>query len=195
MSIFRKKKEPIFHMDEIEIDTLPRVKVAVFDRMSREPEQEASEMAKQWLAGRGLTPDCPGVRLLGFDNYDPDEMIDNRRRYMFYVTLPPELDTDNDNNVKMFNGGRYAKLMIEDPFTGDFPSGWDKLIGWAKKHGYTATHLCKWAGKLGRCWHSTEEKPKRCGGTCWCSCEQTPCFEEIVDRDGVRYMDFYLPIL
>ena len=195
MPIFRRKKEPVFHMDKIEIVTLPRVKVAVFDRMSREPEQETGELAKQWLAGHGLALDSPGVRLLGFDNYDPDEMLDGRRRYTHYLTLPPSLDADGEDNVKLFNGGRFARLMIEDPFTGDFPQGWDKLIGWAAKHGYTDKVYCKWAGKSNRCVNSTEEKPKPCGGACWRSCEQTPCFEEIVTRDGVDFMDFYLPII
>jgi len=190
------KKEPIFHLDKIEIITLPRMKVAVFDKMSNEPEQKVGDMAKKWLADHGVAIDDVSARLLGFDNYTPEEMMNGRRRYTMYATVPPSLSVDDEDNVKMFNGGRYARLMIEDPFTGDFPGGWGLLIDWVRKNGYRDKGVtCQIKGIKGRCWRSSEENPRPCDGGCWGSSELSPCFEEIVTRNGVQYMDFYLPIV
>lgn|GEM_PF-3512316 len=190
-----KQKEPIFHLDEIEIVTIPRMKVAVFDRMSKEPEPETGGMAVKWLADHGVAPDYP-YKLLGFDNYGHLETMNGRRRYTQYLAVPDGLSVDEEDNVMMFGGGRYARLMIEDPFTGDFPSGWSMLMKWARENGYRDKGVtCLIKGIKGRCWKSSETEPIPCGGRCWNSSEQAPCFEEIVTRSGVQYMDFYLPVI
>ena len=88
-----------------------------------------------------------------------------------------------EENIKIFNGGKYARLIITDPFGGDFPAGWHKLIEWAVGNGYKNKNVCR---STGRC--------NPCAGDCWNSTEEEPDFEELYEKDGVQYMDFYLPI-
>ena len=173
-----------FNISEIEIVTLPKMRVAFFKDFSHTPEGETSEMAKKWLAKHDLEVNGDEVRDFGFDCDEfPTNRPDGKHAYGRYVSIPENIPTSQEDNIRIFNGGKYARLTITDPFSGDFPDGWNKLVEWALENGYKNKNTCK---STGRC--------NPCLGDCWNSTEEEPDLEELYEKDGVQYMDFYLPI-
>ena len=173
-----------FGIDEIKVVTLPQMRVAFFKDFSHEPEMITSEMAKKWLAKYGLEIGKDGIRSFGFDCDEfPTNRPEGKRTYGMYVYVPENISINSDENLKIFEGGKYARLTITDPFSGDFSDGWNKLIKWAADNGYNNKNICK---SKGRC--------NPCLGDCWNSTEEMPDLEELYEKDGVQYMDFFLPV-
>ena len=173
-----------FGIEEVEVVTLPQMRVAFFKDFSHGPEMNVFEMAKNWLAKQGLEMNKDGIRAFGFDCDEfPTNRPEGKHTYGMYVSIPESISLNSDENIIIFKGGKYARLIITDPFSGDFPDGWNKLIKWAHENGYKNKNICK---STGRC--------NPCTGDCWNSTEEEPDFEELYEKDGVQYMDFYLPI-
>jgi len=174
-----------FHIDEIEIITLPQQNVLFFKDFSFEPEMKTKEMTSEWLAKHGLEEKKDNIKIFGFDCDEfPTNRPDGKHTYGMYVFVPEHLLFNvNEENVKTFKGGKYARLIISNPFSGDFPDGWNKLIEWATKSGYKNKNVCK---TTGRC--------NPCNADCWNSSEDEPDFEELYEKDGIQYFNFYLPI-
>ena len=174
-----------FNMDTIEIITLPKMRVAFFKDFSHQPEGNVIEMAKNWLAKHGLEWNKQGLRNFGFDCDEfPTNRPDGKHTYGMYIHIPENISIDcEEGKIKTFKGGKYARLVITDPFSGNFPDGWNKLVKWASDNGYKNKNVCK---STGRC--------NPCKGDCWNSTEEEPDFEELYEKDGVQYMDFYLPV-
>ena len=174
-----------FNTDEIEIITLPKMTVIFFKDFSYEPEMKTEVMVNDWLSKHDLEAKKDSIRILGFDCDEfPTNRPDGKHSYGRYVCVPDNVTPDNeDENIKTFKGGNYARLTVTDPFNGNFPDGWNKLIEWASANGYKNKNVCK---STGRC--------NPCKKNCWNSTEDEPDFEELYEKNGVQYMDFYLPI-
>ena len=163
---------------KIERVSLPKSLVASYEVISGEPEQTAIEFVEKWLGNKGLSAGKNGVRGFGFDCHKGREIPNGCRIYHVYYTVPESTKGDSDITVKEFQGGNFARLVITDPFSGDFPLAWGILLKWAfdnnieTRLGYTSPNDI----------YSLFSN------------EDAPCLEELYIKDGVQYMDFYLPI-
>ena len=169
----------MIHFGQIEIVTLPKMRVAVFEDISDGPEPATDEMAKAWLAKYGLTNDEKDIRNFGFDCHKGRDIPKNCRIYRRYITIPESLAVESEENLQIFKGGRFARMIITDPFSGDFPLGWGKILKWTFENGIENRLGCT----------SSED--------CYSlfSNDESPCLEEVYTKDGITYMDLFLPIV
>ena len=132
--------------------------------------------AGKWLEERNLTIDNSVMRNFGFDCHKGRVIPNGCRIYKMYITLPADYSA-KEKNVKEFEGGKFAKLHIIDPFSFDFPTGWAILLEWVDANGYRNRLGCN-------------------KDDCYSlfSNDESPCLEELFTRDGIQYMDFFLPI-
>jgi len=187
------------HLSEITLVDLPKRKVASYERISSNPEQESGEFIEAWIEKHGLRMASAagrgdkGVIRYGFDCHKGRDICGENtecskepkgcwscRIYHQYVTLPEgaPIVGDSDVEVKDFPGGKYARVAVRDPFSCDFPSAWYVLLKWAFKHKIPNRLGCK--------------SKKGCYSLF--SNEESPCLEEIYWEDGVQYMAMYLPV-
>jgi len=162
----------------IERISLPACKVASYEVTGGEPEQAAIGYIESWLRDKGIDPAKDGVRGFGFDCHKGREIPDGQRIYHVYYTVPESTEGDASVEVKAFPGGNFAKLVVADPFSGDFPTGWNTLLQWTFNSGAQNALGCT--------------SPDDCYSLF--SNEDTPCLEELYSKDGVQYMALYLPI-
>ena len=163
---------------EIELVSLPKMYVASYEVTSNEPEQPAMEFVENWLQNKGLKAGENGIRGFGFDCHKGREIPDGCRVYHVYYSVPESVKGDSDVKIKEFPGGRFARMIITNPFWGDFPLGWGMILKWTFDNNVM--------NKLG-CVSSDD---------CYSlfSNEDTPCLEELYWENGVQYMAFYLPV-
>ena len=163
---------------KIEQVSLPKMRVASYEVTSSEPEQAAIDFVKKWLKDRGLSVGENGVRGFGFDCHKARNIPEGSRIYQVYYSIPESVEGDTEITIKEFIGGNFARIIIEDPFSGDFPSAWGVLLKWAFGNNIRNRLGCS--------------SPDDCYSLF--SNEDSPCLEEIYYADGVQYMALYLPI-
>lgn len=164
---------------DISVTVLPTMSAVSFESISCEPEHDTEEMMNKWLSNYNLKVGKDGVRDFGFDCNKNRYIPTGCRIYHRYTIILEDLITDETDNIKNFSGGKFAKLIIRDPFSCDFPSGWSYILKALFKNDIQ--------NRLG------------CGSENDCyslfSCEDTPCLEELYTEDDVQYMTLFLPIV
>lgn len=162
---------------DISVIELPPMRVASFEAISSEPEKETENIMNEFLRSYNLESCKNGVRDFGFDCHKGREIPEGCRIYHRYTVVPEYVQAAENIEIKIFNGGKFAKLVITDPFTCDFPSGWGYMLKVLAAKGIR--------NRLG----ITEDE-------CYSlySCEETPCLEELYTENDVRYMALFLPI-
>ena len=165
-------------LSRIEVTELPKMLVASYEVTSGEPEQEVGQYMDAWLEKRDLYIGENGVRTFGFDCHKGRSIPRGCRIYHMYASLPKKIDGDDAVEVKEFPGGKFAKIVIRDPFSGDFPSVWEILLKWTFENKIENRLGCK--------------TPDDCYS--FFSCEESPCLEEVYFDQGIQYMAMYLPI-
>ena len=158
---------------EVRFEKLPKMKIAKHTVVSLNPEEDVSKYMDNWAKESGLlalkdyTP-----RSFGWDD-DVDEEIKKSnphfRAYAKCITLPEDFTPkNNDIEILYIEADEYATLRITDPFSNPFekiPGGWQKLWAYVQNSGYMPT---VWDNRYS--------------------------FEEIIETDGVIYMDLYIPV-
>jgi len=178
--LFKKEKKEVKKMEfgQIEMVSLPKMRVASYEVTSGEPEQTAIKFVENWLQNKGLKAGENGVRNFGFDCHKGREIPKGCRIYHVYFSVPEFVEGDSDVEVKEFAGGNFARLIITNPFSGDFPSAWEVLLKWTFDNNIENGLGCT--------------SPEDCYSLF--SNEDTPCLEEIYFDNGVQYMAMYLPV-
>ncbi len=119
-------------MSEISLETLPPMKVACYQVVSNEPENESGQFMDAWVKARGLR----GVRRFGFDvPVSGGQSQAGLRGYEQWYEIPEDVTGADGVMVRGFAGGRYAVLRLIDPFTAPFetiPHGWHTLHEWVQ---------------------------------------------------------------
>ncbi|MEA4824710.1 MAG: GyrI-like domain-containing protein [Clostridiaceae bacterium] len=163
---------------KIEVVSLPNMMVASYEVTSSNPEQTAIEFVESWLIGKGLKVGENGIRGFGFDCHKGRDIPKDCRIYHVYYTVPSHLKGDTDVEIKEFFGGKFAKIVVTDPFSSNFPLTWGVLLQWTFENNVE--------NRLG-CTSSQD---------CYSlfSNEDTPCLEEVYLENGISYMALYLPI-
>lgn len=122
------------HSSEVEIITLPAFTAGRYQSISREPEDESGSKVREWYAKQKFPGWKP--RWFGFDVPVVEELQQKGMRgYESWVTVPAYAKESGEIEIIDFDGGRYASLLISDPFTTPFetiPQGWQKLVNWVK---------------------------------------------------------------
>ncbi|HEX2907009.1 MAG TPA: GyrI-like domain-containing protein [Phototrophicaceae bacterium] len=130
---------------DVKIVRLEPLRVATTLGFGEGPEGLAWDKLMQWAEPRGLMTTTPPPRLFGFNN--PDPMPGNPvYGYEVWMTVGPEIISDDVVQVKDFSGGLYAVTRC----TGTeniFPT-WQKLVAWVEnsphqsaRHQWLEEHL------------------------------------------------------
>lgn len=158
---------------EIRFEKLPKLRIAKHTVISATPEEDVSNYMDNWTKESGLidlkdyTP-----RSFGWDtdvNDEDKKTNPHFRGYSKCVALPEGfVPKHNGVEILYMQADEYATLRITDPFSNPFekiPSGWQKLWDYVKNSEYMPK---VWDGRLS--------------------------FEEVIEINGVTYMDVYIPI-
>lgn len=168
-------------LSEITLVDLPKAKVASYEVTSKNPEQVSGEFIAAWIQQKlGLRIGEGGTRGFGFDCHKGRKIPKGRRIYHQYVLLPEGYEVTGDKKVaiKDFPGGAFARVAVRDPFRDcDFPLAWGVLLEWAFDNNIPNRLSCKKDDIYSLF-----------------SNEESPCFEELYEKDGVQYMAMYLPV-
>ncbi|GAP13097.1 transcriptional regulator, effector-binding domain/component [Longilinea arvoryzae] len=121
-------------MSEVSFQNLPPMKMACYQVVSREPEDEGGKFMDAWIEAR----DLQGGRRFGFDvPVTAEQARAGIRGYEQWHSVPNDVTGADGVMVRSFPGGRYAVLRLFDPFTAPFetiPAGWRYLHEWMQSH-------------------------------------------------------------
>ncbi|NMC85550.1 MAG: GyrI-like domain-containing protein [Anaerolineaceae bacterium] len=124
------------HYGEFQIVELPAFRAACWRSIGTEPENESQMALDRWFASRAFTGFIP--RRFGFDvEVPPQQAAAGVRGYESWYTLPDSWPADGSITVVEFPGGKFAHLLITDPFTDAFaviPEGWQRLVAWTTQN-------------------------------------------------------------
>jgi len=119
-------------MSEISLQDLPPMRMACYQVVSQEPENEGSQFMEAWAAALGLR----GMRRFGFDSPVSEEQAKaGLRGYEQWFEVPGEVKGADGVMIRQFPGGRYAVLRLFNPFEAPFetiPAGWQYLHEWVQ---------------------------------------------------------------
>ncbi len=163
---------------KIERVSLPPMRVASYEGTSGEPEQAAIAFMENWLRKKGLTPGENGVRGFGFDCHKGRAIPKGCRIYHVYYAVPEWVTGDDEVRVKLFSGGEFVKMVVTDPFSGNFPQGWGMLLKWTFDNNIQNGLGCASPDDIYSLYSN----------------EDTPCLEELHLSEGVQCMALYLPV-
>lgn len=149
---------------EVEIVMLQPGRVAVYRAVSRTPEEDAVAVLTKWCEAAGLPTQ---LHKYGFDvNVSPEQAEAGLRSYEVWFRVPDNAQESAPVRLRRFGGGRYARLVVYDPFGDPFtliPAGWQRLWAWRAAHLEIKT-------------------------------DDRQCLEEIIVRDGMSDLALYLPL-
>ncbi len=135
--------------------------------VSSNPEEEVIAFMTKWIEENSIDATA---RKFGFDIPVSEEARNKGLRgYEYWVCVSENTPVSNGVVLKKVEECKYAVLRIMNPFSDPFdaiPKGWKKLVEWVNSKGYKA------------------------------SCDKERYWlEEVIEIDGVTYMDVYFPII
>lgn len=159
-----KQMDNIFN--DVRFESLGTMFVASAKVVSSNPEEEVIAFLTEWIKENGIDPQA---RTFGFDiPVSEQEKNKGLRGYEYWVKVSENTPVNKGVALKKVEGCKYAVLRITNPFSNPFdtiPNGWKILVEWVNSKGYKA------------------------------SCDKERYWlEEVVEIDGVTYMDIYFPI-
>lgn len=147
---------------EVKIVRLEAMRVATFHAFGASPEIPAGEKLAAWARQRGL---AGKGRIFGFNNPNPSPGSPNYG-YEFWLELAPDVEVEDDIEVKQATGGLYAVTRCVG--VENIEKMWSQLAAWRESSAY----------KLGQ--HQ------------WL--EEQYCYIDEFDPDTFT-LDLYLPIV
>lgn len=122
---------------EVRIIHLKPMRVASVYGFGANPELLAWEKMLAWAADKGLLDDPPSYCIFGFNNPSPSTGSPNYG-YEFWITVGPEIESDDVATVKEFAGGLYAVTRCAG--VEQIASGWQRLVEWLvdSSHGHAS---------------------------------------------------------
>lgn len=117
---------------EVRIDRLETLRAANTHVISGSPEEDAWNKMRVWAMPRGLFKKGSGTRVFGRNTYPTNEP--EPHGYEFFLTVDPDLEPENDIDVKEIPGGLYAVLRFKNlNIIGD---AWNRLFTWIEESEY-----------------------------------------------------------
>lgn len=123
--------------DDVRIVELKPMRVASVLGFGPQPEEAAWAKLEAWAGPRGLMQPAGEHRIFGFNNPSPTPGSPNYG-YEFWIQVGPEVQSDEQVEVKDFPGGLYAVLRWDgedDPYVG-IPAAWKRLVQWRENSRY-----------------------------------------------------------
>ncbi len=121
----------------VRIVKLEALHVANFLGFGKQPEDEAHTKLSAWAKPKGYFDDLQHHRIFGFNNPNPSPGSPNYG-YELWITVGPEVQHDEQANIRDFPGGLYAVMRCE--LKGDLnetiPAAWKKLFLWRERSRY-----------------------------------------------------------
>ncbi|MCL2592593.1 MAG: hypothetical protein FWD82_04425 [Defluviitaleaceae bacterium] len=158
---------------EIKIVALEKVKVARYVIISPSPENDVVAYMNNWAKNSGLL-DVKGYmpRKFGWDFpfvSEEQRAKFNLRGYVYLYTLPENFTPKCDGaEITYLEADEYAVMRITEPFNNPFetiPNGYKKLFEFVQSSEYKTT---TWESRY--------------------------CLEEVIEINGITYMDIYIPV-
>lgn len=160
-------------LGDVKIVTLDKFKLALYVIISPSPENDVQNYMSNWVKKSGLL-DYPDYtpRMIGWDfPFVSDEQKNTfkLRGYVSAMIIPDDFTTEYGGVEYAYcDKDTYAMLTITDPHSDSFgliPKAYCEIFKYTDKHGITVPDI---GSRL--------------------------IFEEEYDRDGVHYMDVYIPV-
>lgn len=157
----------------ISLIKVERFRLARYTVISPEPESDAMEHMNRWAHNSGLL-NIPGYtpRRIGWDFPFVSQEQRNRFGLHGYVAayiIPEEFEPSCGGAELVFQvTDNYARVTITDPFSAPWvkiPGAYSKICEFAARRSITAQ-----------------------------SYDQRICMEEVYEKEGVTYMDVYVPV-
>ena len=126
---------------EVRIVQLQPMRVASFLGFGESPETLAWDKLLAWAKPKGLLEDLETHRLFGFNNPNPSPGSPNYG-YEVWIVVGPELEPDQEVEIKDFEGGFYAVTRCVVP-KGKFEvigATWKELNAWREDSKYNCGH-------------------------------------------------------
>lgn len=121
---------------EVSIQELPAQRVVSCRVVGAEPENESTRMVQNWLVQHGVNPD--ERRSFGFDvQVSLAEAEAGLRGYEVGYTVPDGVRADDGVQDRIYGGGLYAVLRVNNAFEAPFesiPAGWKHLMQWLENN-------------------------------------------------------------
>ncbi len=138
------KEEHTMKEFKVKIVKLDPMRVASVQVISETPEHDAWEKMRAWTGSKGLLEDIEKHPVFGFNNPNPSP---DRKEYgyEFWIRVEPEIEPEDDIEIKNFEGGLYAvttcnlKEEIDSEFfkKEGYLESWKKIVDWIKSSKYT----------------------------------------------------------
>ena len=162
---------------QIKTVKLEKFKIAKYIVISKEPEYDSNSYMDRWAEQNGLNKiEGYKKRKIGWDFPVTKEQSEKfgMHGYVSAYILPNEFEPkDTGVDIVEIDEDTYATLTITDPMSEpwkNIPTGYDKLL------------------------HNSEIKTLAWEDRVFDSWGSRIAFEEIYERDGVEYMDIFIPI-
>ncbi len=118
---------------EVRIIRLEPMRVASVHAYGESPELAAWDRLHKWAEPRGLLGEPGDQRIFGFNNPDSSPGSPNYG-YEFWITVGPEVQSDEVAEVKEFGGGLYAVTRCKGAHT--ITDTWHRLAAWLENSQY-----------------------------------------------------------
>jgi AraC family transcriptional regulator len=159
-----------YDFSDVRIGKLDTMYVASFYVISNNPEDDVKSFMRGWMKSNNIDPKS---RQFGFDIPVSEEQSEKGLRgYEYWVKVNEDTEVCEGVKLKRIDECEYAILRIRNPFSNPFeviPAGWSKLMEWVNVKGYEQDFRDK----------------------CY---KEKYCLEEEFEKDGVVYMDLYIPL-
>ena len=123
--------------DSVRIVNLGPLRVASFLGFGNQPEFQAWEKLTNWAASKGYLDHLDEHRIFGFNNPSPSPGSPNYG-YEFWITVGPEVESEEEIEIKEIPAGLYAVAKCEvraDPEV-SIPNAWKNLVTWCEDSPY-----------------------------------------------------------
>ena len=121
---------------EVRIATLEPIRVASAHGFGEQPEEQAWTKILNWASSQGFE-DLSQHRFFGFNDPNPSPGSPNYG-YEQWMTVGPEVEGDDDIEIKDFLGGLYAVTRSEG--LQNITENWMKLAVWREDSKYREAH-------------------------------------------------------
>jgi DNA gyrase inhibitor GyrI len=122
---------------DVKIVTLAPMRVASVLGFGPSPEAAAWQKLKAWAGPRGLLAEPDRPRIFGFNNPSPTPASPNYG-YEFWIEVGPQVQADDDVQIKQFDGGMYAVTRCQGVET--ITGTWKQLVAWLAASPYRQAH-------------------------------------------------------
>jgi DNA gyrase inhibitor GyrI len=128
---------------DVQIVTLPPMRVMCFNGFGPSPEGQAYDKTREWLKSKGMWEDGKERRFFGYDNPSPSAGSPNYG-YDVWVTVDETVEAGAGARIIEFPGGLYAVTRVDaGPHGEGIFDTWQALSAWVEHSKYTAEYCSR----------------------------------------------------